>query len=92
MDNDNKKKLNEELAFVTGGSGGFPDGEMPEGKKFTCPRCGARYALDLVSSHVVEDSGNPTIDSTLTDKTRYLYHCNDCSFDFWRYGNFWEKA
>ncbi|MCR5060119.1 MAG: hypothetical protein K6A80_03690 [Saccharofermentans sp.] len=42
MDNDNEKELNEELSFVTGGSGGFPDGEMPEGSKYVCPRCGAR--------------------------------------------------
>ena len=90
MDNDNKKELNEELAFVTGGSGGFPDGELPEGFNL-CLRCGSKTALVLVDEQIVESTGNPTIDSTYTDKTHRRYHCNDCGFEFWRYGNFWER-
>ena len=78
---------NEELSMVSGG--GFPNGEMAEGV-LICPRCGANKDLELLNETVVEDSGYPTIDSLLTDKTRRLYKCSDCGFSFWRYGPFWE--
>ena len=77
---------NEELGMVSGG--GFPNGELPAGAHI-CPRCGSGD-LELLNESVVEDSGNPTIDSILTDKTHRLYKCNECGFSFWRYGPFWE--
>jgi hypothetical protein len=78
----------DELSMVAGGNG-FPDGELPEGVNL-CLRCGSKEDLELINEVVVEDSGNPTIDGLLTDKTRRLYRCNVCNLTFWRYGLFYE--
>ena len=78
-----------DLGKVSGGLG-FPNGELPAGQNL-CPRCGERNNLRLVDERWIENTGNPTIESTLKDKTYRLYECSYCGMKFWRYGNFWEK-
>ena len=83
-----KKMLSkEELDLVA--VGGFPNGEFPEGTNL-CPRCGEKEGLTLLHETIVENTGNPTIESTLKDKTYRLFKCPTCGCIFWRYGNFYE--
>ncbi|MBO5609964.1 MAG: hypothetical protein J5929_06335 [Eubacterium sp.] len=88
---DKKKVELAELGRVSGGSGGFPDGEMPKGVEM-CPRCGNRENLEFIKESIITDTGHPTIDSLVTDNSYRLYRCPYCEKNFWRYGNFWELA